>query len=103
MTSVVRFVCVMLFLTAVIGCGEVRETGQAVQQPPLDAKVTLEKIAATGKLSDQKAQLLGELEGLGENYPPEKTQELLADFEQLSALSDAAAIKAKAQEMAEKL
>lgn len=102
MTSVTRFVGMALFLIAVIGCGGSRETGQAVQPPPLEAKIVLEKIATTGELSAHKDHLLQELQGLGESEP-EKSQELLSDYEQLNSISDKSAIREKAREMAEKL
>lgn len=102
MTSIIRFVCVMLLVAAVIGCGDGRETPIAVTPPPSDAKVTLEKIATTGGLPASKKQLHEELMGLSES-DPDKSQDLLADYEQLTSLSDAAAIKAKAREMADKL
>ncbi|TWU26307.1 hypothetical protein Pla52o_01600 [Novipirellula galeiformis] len=102
MTSAVRFVGVMLFVVAVIGCGGGRETGQVVQPPPPDAKFTLEKVADTGNLSAHKTQLHDELQGLGES-DPEMSQELLGEYEQLTSLSDTAAIQAKAREMADKL
>ena len=102
MLSALRFVWLMLFVVAVAGCAESRESGQKVQPPPPDAKVTLGKIANTGDLPAHKGKLREELMGLGESDPA-KSQELLADYEQLVTLTDAAAIKAKAQEMAGKL
>lgn len=102
MMSALRFALSALLLIAVIGCGGRREGGQAVQPPPPSAKATLEKIASSGNLVADKDQLREELMGLGESDPA-KSEELLGDFEQLATLSDSAAIKAKAKEMADKL
>ena len=101
--SSLRLALSVLLLFAVVGCGAVgREAGQAVQPPPPTVKATLEKLASTGELSAVKDQIREELMGFGESNPA-KSEELLRDFEQLTSLSDAAAIKAKAKEMADKL
>lgn len=102
MMSALRFVWGMMFVVAVAGCSGGRESGQKVQPPPPDAQVTLEKIATTGDLSAHKDQLREELVAHGETDPVQ-SEELLADYEQLVTLTDAAAIKAKAQEMSGKL
>jgi len=100
--STLRCLALALFLGSVIGCGGGHASSQSVEPPPPSAKATLQEIAASGKLSAKKTQLKEELEGMGESHP-EKAQELLADYEQLTTLSGADKIKAKAQEMADKL
>lgn len=100
---VLRYRWLVLLVVMVIGgCGGGRETGQVVQPPPLDAKIILERIAETGQLAANQQQLEEELLGLGESHP-EKAETLSADYQQLKTLSDPAAIKAKASEMAGKL
>ena len=101
--SLLRRVSFLLVLVVFIGCGGGRESGQTVEPPPSDAKATLQEIATTGNLAAKQAELRVQLEGMGEEGDPAKAEELLADFEQLSGLTDAAGIKAKAQEMADKL
>ena len=89
-------------VTTIIGCGDGHAPSRSVEPPPPSAKATLQEIAASGNLSAKKVQLKEELEGMGESEP-EKAEELLADYEQLTSLSGAAKIKAKAKEMADKL
>jgi len=98
--SALRFLLLTLFLGVVVGCGG--EERKPVEPPPPTAKAVLQDIATTGNLSAKQAELKQELEGMGES-DPEKAEELLADFEQLITLKNAAEIKAKAQEMADKL
>jgi len=102
MISKLKLALSVLFLLAVVGCGSGREAGVSVQPPPPTVKGILENLASSGNLSAVKKQIHDELMGLGESDPA-KSEELLRDFEQLTSLSDAAAIKAKAKEMADKL
>lgn len=92
---------VLLLLTA-SGCGLSGESPVRVVPPAPDAKETLQQIATTGNLKSMKTQLFQEIEGMREAMP-EKTEELMADFQKLTAEKDVAKLKALAQKMADKL
>jgi len=73
-----------------------------VVPPAPDAKETLQQIVSTGNLKAMKSQLYQEIESMRE-AKPEKTEELMADFQKLIAEKDSGQVKAMAQEMADKL
>lgn len=94
----------LLFLTAVlIGCTG-REAPERIVDPPGPRimKAALEEIATTGKLGDSIKVVKEHIESMTEDNP-KKAKTLQPDFDQLISLTDPAAVKAKAKEMADKL
>lgn len=93
----------VLVLALFVGCTG-RGSSVPVEPPPASsaAKSALEGIAASGELGSATDEVKMQLEAMKETDPA-KANELLADYNELVALSDPAAIKAKAKEMAGKL
>jgi hypothetical protein len=92
-------ILVLVCAFAVVGC---TSESQSVTPPPAptasqSAKAALQDIAASGELGSATMGLRESLEGFDEG------KALLPDLDALEAMSDAAAIKAKAKEMAGKL
>ncbi|UUO08559.1 hypothetical protein M4951_09605 [Blastopirellula sp. J2-11] len=102
MSRLFHSISLFLLVGCLLGCGLSGEESVRVVPPPPDAKETLQQIATNGNLKAVKKRLYEEIEGMRE-AKPQKAEELMADFKQLAAEKDAAAIKAKAQEMADKL
>lgn len=96
------FPVLLLLVLSVAGCGISGEAPVRVVPPAPDAKETLQQIVTTGDLKSVKSKLLQEIEGMREAMP-EKTEELMADFQKLTAEKDATKLKVMAQEMADKL
>jgi len=87
----------------VIGCSGREAPVRMVDPPgPRIMKAALEEIAVTGKLGDSIKVVKEQLESMGEGNT-KLAQTLQPDFDQLIALTDPAAIKAKAKAMADKL
>lgn len=94
----------LLLLVAVfVGCST-RESPQIIVDPPGPRimKAALEEIAATGVLGDSAKTIKAELEAMTEDNAT-RAKALQPDFDQLMSLTDPAAIKAKAKEMAAEL
>ncbi|MFI4875549.1 MAG: hypothetical protein ACIALR_09435, partial [Blastopirellula sp. JB062] len=98
----IETVALFWMATCLLGCGLSGEESVKVTPPPPDAKETLQQIANNGNLKKHKKQLFEEIEGLRE-AKPQQAEALMAEFQELIAEKDPAAIKAKAQEMADKL
>lgn len=100
--SAFRTVGSILLIALVAGCGG-RERGVTVKPPSPQAlaKAILEDTAAQGKVTSVET-LREKLEALKETDAA-KANELLADYKQLTLLSDPRAISAKAKQMAGKL
>ncbi|EAQ81219.1 hypothetical protein [Blastopirellula marina] len=102
MSRLFRSIGLLLLVGCLLGCGMSGDGAVRVVPPAPDAKETLQQIATSGNLKAVKQRLYEEIDGMREARP-QQAEELMADFKQLSAEKDPAAIKAKAQEMADKL
>lgn len=97
-------IVVLLSIVALFGC---QSESVSVEQPEAlpaaeNAKVLLEGVAETGQLGSGAMSLRESLEEL-KQADAAKADPLLADLDELESLTDPAAIKAKAREMADKL
>lgn len=101
-----RFLGLLFLLLAVAGCGEsIKSVPISPGAPPAavdSAKAVLNDLANTGEMGSGMETLKQSLEQIKQGDAA-KGDALLADFEALSAETDAEKIKAKAKEMADKL
>lgn len=97
-------IVLLLSIAAVIGCqGESVSVDQPEALPAAEnAKVMLEEIAQTGEVGSGAMLLRESLEELKQSDAA-TADPLLADLDELEALTDPAAIKTKARQMADKL
>ncbi len=87
---------------AVIGCGG-GETSTSVEPPGQEQiKPALETVAETGVIDSGLMTVREEAEAMKETDAA-KADELLKDLDELESLSDPAEVKAKAQQMIDKL
>lgn len=92
--SILRFL-VLLAAVAMVGCDTASGpvSVDAPEATTSSAKTALEAIAETGEMGSEVMDIREALEG----------SPLLADLDELEAMSETEAIKAKAKEMADKL
>lgn len=92
--SILRFL-VLLAAVALVGCntGSAPVSVDAPEATSSSAKTALEAIAESGEIGSEIMGIREALEG----------SPLLAELDELEAMTDADAIKAKAKEMADKL
>ena len=93
-------IMVLLSMVAMLGCPASESVSvDPVQEAPdaANAKIALEEVAESGVLGSGAMLLRESLERV------EQSEALLADMDELEKLTDPAAVKAKAKEMADKL
>lgn len=95
---------VLLAAIVMVGCpaGQTEVGVQAPEAGTSEAKTLLEEIAETGEVSSAVMTIREGLEAL-QATDAAKADGLLTELDELEAMSDAEAIKAKAKEMADKL
>ena len=101
--SILRFL-VLLAAVAMVGCdgGSGAVSVDAPEVTSSGAKTALEAIAESGEFGSEVMEIREGLEKLKETDSA-KGDELLADLDELEAMSGSEAIKTKAKEMADKL
>lgn len=95
-----------LFVLAIVGCGGEQKPIDVTPPPQTpaaqNAKISLEEIAATGQMGSGMMLLRENIEEI-KRTDEAKGGPLLSDLDALEKTTDAAAVKAKAKAMADKL
>ena len=94
------FICASSFFA---GCsGTVSDNPVEVEQAQIPVKSMLEDVAQSGELGSGAQEIRDALDQMKASGDP-KADELLSDLDELERMTSPAAVKRKAQEMADKL
>jgi hypothetical protein len=98
-----RFSFLPIFLAMVVGCGPQSVPVEQPSQAQQEAVVrNLEMVAESGQLGSEMMEIQQSLEEM-KATDSETATELLADLEEMESMTDPAGVKAKANEMLDKL